>query len=260
MSRDSTPTARTLLALLLFAIWLAGARSEAADQCILVYQRNGKGFVHDNLAASAQALREVAAELKIACDVSTNAAVFSDDNLRRYHAIVFANSNNEAFESDAQRHAFQRYLQGGGAFMGIHSSTGSERQWPWFQQLQGAKFLRHPPLQKFAIRVSEPRHPSTAHLPAEWLWTDECYFFTNVNPNVRVLLALDPATLRDPKLSSEPGQQVRGQHALAWCHESEGGRRFYTSLGHKIEHYSDPQYRKHLRGALEWLLAANDPP
>jgi type 1 glutamine amidotransferase len=106
----------------------------------------------------------------------------------------------------------------------------------------------------------EPQHPSTAHLPAAWPWTDECYFFTNVNPGVRVLLALDPATLRDPKLASEPGQQVSGRHALAWCHEGDGGRRFYTSLGHKIEHYSDPQYRKHLRGALEWLLAKKHSP
>jgi hypothetical protein len=111
----------------------------AAEPRVLVYQRNGKGFVHDNLAASAAAIRELGEENGFAVEVSTNSAVFTDENLTNYQALIFANSNNEAFVSKAQRGAFQRYIRGGGGFMGIHSSTGSERHWPYFQKVQGAK-------------------------------------------------------------------------------------------------------------------------
>lgn len=240
------------LAALAWLLALLLSSSSCAAERLLIYQRNGKGYVHDNLAASAQALQEIAAGLNLETDLSTNATVFTAASLARYRAVIFANSNNEAFETEEQRAAFQKFIQAGGGFMGIHSSTGSERNWPWFQQLQGAKFLRHPPMQTFTAKVIEPRHPSTAHLPAQWRWTDECYFFTNANPNVRVLLALDPATLRDPKLASEPGQK------LAWCHEQEGSRRFYSSLGHKIEHYSEPAFRQHLAGGIRWILGKND--
>ena len=226
----------------------------AAEPRVLVYQKNGKGFVHDNLTASAAALQELRKQNGFGVDVSANAAVFVDETLKQYRALIFANSNNEAFENDDQRAAFQRYLRSGGGFVGIHSSTGSERQWAYFQRMQGAKFLRHAPLQKFTIDILDAKHPATAHLGSTWPWTDECYFFTNMNPDIRVLLAVDTRTLRDPKLETEPGQKSNGVFPLAWCHEFDGGRRFYTSLGHKIEHYSDPVFRQHLLGGIRWVM------
>lgn len=257
-----TPGSALKLLIAVMLLSTPGLQSSAETARLLIYQRNGKGFVHDNLAVTAQALREIAAENKWVAEVSTNAAVFSDNNLKRYRAVIFANSNNEAFENDEERAAFQRYLKSGGGFIGIHSSTGSERNWRWFQQMQGGKFHRHSPLQTFTVQVVDQSHPATAHYPANWRWTDECYFFTNLNPGIRVLLAADTTTLRDPKLDSLPGETLGGLFPLAWCHEGEGGRRFYTSLGHKIEHYSDPGFREHLRGGIRWVLgisAKNDP-
>ena len=226
----------------------------AAEPRVLVYQKNGKGFVHDNLAASAAAIRELGKEHGFDVDVSTNATVFREETLKKYAALIFANSNNEAFENDAQREAFQRYMRGGGGFVGIHSSTGSERQWTYFQQVQGAKFFRHSPMQKFTACVLDSKHPATAHLAGTWTWTDECYFFTNVNPRVHVLLAADTISLKDAKLETAPGQKVNGVFPLAWCNELDGGRQFYTSLGHKIEHYSDPVFRRHILGGIRWVL------
>jgi type 1 glutamine amidotransferase len=216
--------------------------------------------VHDNLAASATAIRELGKQNNFGVDVSINSAVFADETLKNYLALIFANSNNEAFENEAQRAAFQRFIRGGGGFVGIHSSTGSERQWSYFQQLQGAKFLRHSPLQKFTINVVERNHPATAHLANIWAWEDECYFFTNVNPNIHVLLAVNTNTLKDPKLAIAPGQKSNGVFPLAWCHEFDGGRVFYTSLGHKIEYYSDPNFRKHLLGGIRWVLGEKTTP
>lgn len=245
----------SVLYLLLTALILQGFLANAvAVPRLLVYQKNGKGFVHDNLAASAAAIRELGTRNGFGVEVSTNPAVFTDGNLKQYRALVFANSNNEAFDNEEQRAAFQRYLRGGGGFMGIHSSTGSERQWDYFRQLQGAKFLRHSPLQKFTVNVVDSKHPSTAHLAATWKWEDECYFFTNLNPGIRVLLAADTTTLKDAKLTTAPGEKSHGVFPLAWCHEFDGGRVFYTSLGHKIAYYSDPVFRRHLLGGIRWVM------
>jgi uncharacterized protein len=256
MKTKSATTATFLAALLL----LGSLSLPAAEPHVLVYQKNGKGFVHDNLTASAAAIRNLGRQHGFGVDVSTNPAVFADEMLNRYQALIFANSNNEAFDNEEQRAAFRRFIRGGGGFMGIHSSTGSERQWLYFQHVQGAKFFRHAPLQRFTIDVLDPKHPATAHLGPTWAWTDECYFFTNLNPRIRVLLAVDVKSLNDPKLETAPGQKVNGVFPLAWCHETDGGRVFYTSLGHKIESYSDPVFLKHLLGGIRWVLGGKTPP
>ena len=250
MKAQFAATARALIALLSLSclpVLAAGPR-------VLVFQKNGKGFVHDNLAASAAAIRELGTQNSFGVDLSTNPAVFADDNLKKYAALIFANSNNEAFDNQEQRAAFQRYIRSGGGFVGIHSSTGSERHWTYFQKVQGAKFFRHSPLQKFTIKGLDSKHPATAHLGGTWLWTDECYFFTNVHPGIHVLLAADTKMLKDPKLETAPGQKVNGVFPLAWCQEFDGGRQFYTSLGHKIEHYADPVFRQHILGGIRWVL------
>lgn len=241
------------IAIVLVALLLP-FRGFAFELRVLVYQKNGKGFVHDNLAASADAIRELGKQNGFSVDVSTNPAVFGDETLKKYQALIFANSNNEAFENETQRAAFKRYIEGGGGFVGIHSSTGSERQWNYFQQVQGAKFLRHSPLQRFTINVIDPNHPATAHLNKTWAWADECYFFTNLNSDIKVLLAVDTSTLKDPKLATAPGQKSNEVFPLAWYHQFDGGREFYTALGHKIEYYADPVFRQHLLGGIRWAL------
>jgi type 1 glutamine amidotransferase len=245
-------------------LFIASTPAPAADK-VLVYTRNfskdGKGFVHDNIAACANAIKELAAGNGFEADVSADPAVFTAASLKPYKALVFANSNNEAFAAEEQRAAFKAYIQGGGGFVGIHSSTGSERDWPYFQQVQGAKFLRHPPLQKFSIKVVDSTHPATAHLGKTWEWTDECYFFSNLNPGIKVLLALDTAVpLQDPAAEKQPAAQLNGQFPLAWCQEVDGGRAFYTALGHKIEYYADPTLRQHLLGGILWVIKLKQQP
>ena len=76
-------------------------------------------------------------------DVSDDPAAFTDQNLKRYKALIFDNTNNEIFDNEEQKAAFQRYIRAGGGFVGIHSASGSMRQWPWFWSVVGGKFSRH---------------------------------------------------------------------------------------------------------------------
>jgi uncharacterized protein len=247
MLRGTTVIIAALMAFAASALGAEGTR-------VLVYTKNGKGFVHENIAASTAAIRQLGAENGFAVDASTNPAIFTDENLKQYAAIIFCNSNNEGFDTDAQRGAFKRFNQSGRGFVGIHSASGSERQWPYYWEMLGGKFVRHPPLQKFTLQVIDRKHPATAHLGATWEWTDECYYLDNLNPDIHILLVADLTTLKDPQREKYPGKIFGDRFPLSWCHEFDGGRQFYTALGHKPEHYSDPVLRQHILGGILWAM------
>jgi uncharacterized protein len=244
---------RAVLVLLVFA-----AAAWAASPRVLVYTRNytpdGKGYVHDNIASSIAAIKKMGAENGFEVDASDDPKLFTPATLKRYAVLIFSNSNNEAFENDEQRAAFREYIEGGGGFVGIHSATGSEREWPYYWSVVGGKFLRHPRLQPFTVRVKDAQHPATRNLPAEFVWDDECYYHEHMAPGLNVLLVTDPARLDDPKKGEYPGDRFGDSLPLAWYQNVGKGRVFYTALGHKKEHYSDPILTRHILGGIQWAM------
>lgn len=250
---------RTRILLLLgVTLWSAFAVA-APEPRVLVYTKNqiGKGlYVHDNIAASVAALKKLGAENGFAVDVSDDPAVFTPDNLKKLRELIFDNTNNEILDTEDQKAALQQFIRAGGGFVGIHSTSGAMRHWPWFWSLVGGKFVRHPKLQTFTIHVKDPEHPSTAHFPPTFEWTDEFYYTDHMPPGLHVLLAGDLRTLTDPdpRKDQYPGKLFGDEFPLAWCHEFDGGRAWYTALGHQKEHYSDPLFTKHLLGGILWAM------
>jgi len=232
--------------------------SLVAERKILVYTRNfvttGKGYVHENIQASVDAIRKMGAGHAFAVDVADDPRVFTDENLKQYRALVFSNSNNEAFENDAQRDAFRRYIESGGGFVGIHSASGSERNWPYYWLVLGGRFVRHPKFQSFVVWVKDPDHPATRGLPASFEWADECYYLDQLNPDIHPVLVTDPAKIADPEKAVYPGDRFGEALPLAWYHEFDGGREFYTALGHRKEDYGNPLLYEHIQGGILWVL------
>ncbi|KIR61350.1 MULTISPECIES: ThuA domain-containing protein [Micromonospora] len=208
---------------------------------ILLFTRT-TGFRHDSIPAGVRTMRE----LHDAAENTEDPAAFTPDNLARFAAVVFLNTNGDVL-TDAGRTAFEAYVRGGGGFLGVHSAAATEYGWAFYRELVGAWFDRHPPVQPARITVAEPRHPATAHLPTTWERVDEWYDFRS-RPDARVLLRADESTYR--------GGTMGGDHPLAWCHERCGGRSFYTALGHTVESYAEPEFRAHLAGALRWVARA----
>lgn len=238
----------------MISAFVSAQNPDLMGKSILIYTRNGEGYVHDNIAASVTALKEICKELGIQTTSSDDPAIFENKKLNRFDAIIFSNSNNEAFLTDEQRTNFQNYIRSGKGFMGIHSANASERDWEWYRQMLGGKFVRHPALQDFDIFVIDKYHPSTSHLPEIWKWEDECYYSNYLNPSLHIILTADLSTVEDSKKEVYPGKVFGDQFPLAWCHEFEGSRVFYTALGHKIEYYKDENFRKHLKGGIIWIL------
>ncbi len=264
---------------LLACLVVASALGAAPENRVLVYTKNqvGKGlYVHNNIPASVAALKKLGGENYFAVDVSDDPAAFTDQNLKRYKALIFDNTNNEIFDNAEQKAAFQRYIRGfkrlespkgaeqrvalwgyvtsGGGFVGIHSVTGSMRQWPWFWSVVGGKFSRHAKMQKFTIHVKDAKDPSVAHFPATFEWTDEFYYVDHMPEGLHVLLAGDLTKLDDPGKDKYPGKLFGDEFPLAWRHQFDGGREWYTALGHQPEHYADPLFTKHLLGGILWAM------
>jgi type 1 glutamine amidotransferase len=239
---------------LLCVLFVFAFFSAVAQKKILIYTHNGKGYVHENIPASVDALTRLCKENGYEAVSTDDPAAFTKEKLATYQCIIFSNTNNEAFDTEDQKQAFVNYIQKGGGFVGIHSASGSERQWPWYWAMLGGKFVRHPKFQPFTIKVIDTNHPATSFLGGEWKWEDECYFTNQLNPDIHVLLAVDLTTVEDEKKVEYPGTTFGNYFPLAWCHEYDGGRQFYTALGHDSKHYQDSNFLKHLLGGIKWAM------
>jgi type 1 glutamine amidotransferase len=223
---------------------------------VLVYTKNGKGYVHTNIPFAVAAIKEMGVQNGFSVDVSDDPSVFTDENLKKYSALVFTSTNNEVFDTDAQKVALMRYVQAGGGFVGVHAVTGTERNWEWFKRLVGGTFVRHAKHQKFKQVIIDKNHPSTAAIPANWENADECYYVTTMNPDIHVVLAHDLNSVDD----KDKPLWFGNSYPSAWYHEWDGGRQFYTALGHDGTMYNDPVFRKHILGGLEWVVSNNRKP
>jgi type 1 glutamine amidotransferase len=185
-------------------------------------------------------------------DASEDPTVFSDEGLSHYNVLVMLSPTGDILDAEQQA-AFERYIQAGNGFVGIHAASDTEFDWAWYGGLVGAFFRVHPDIQPATLIVENRVHPSTAHLPETWARTDEWYSFeTNPRDAVTVLISID-------ETSYSPGEsEMDGDHPIAWYHEYDGGRSFYTALGHTAESYSEPEFMAHVKGGIEWAARLSD--
>lgn len=221
---------------------------DGADE-ILVFSHTA-GFRHDSIPAAVSAIGGLGNAHGFAVHATEDRSVFNDEALDHYRAVVFLNTTGDILDPD-QEAAFQRFIQRGGGFVGIHAAADTEYEWTWYGQLVGAYFDSHPHIQPAEIRVIDTVHPSTTMLPRRWLRTDEWYNY-RMNPRgrVHVLAVLDEA-------SYEGGNQGI-DHPIAWCHAYEGGRSWYTGGGHTAESYSEELFLQHLLGGIQYAAGLAD--
>ena len=170
---------KRLTGLLLAALALT-TLARADEPKVLVYTRNfvtnGQGLRPRQHREQRRGHPEDGRRERFAVDVSDDPGVFTPANLKQYRAIIFSNSNNEAFANDAQRDAFRRYIHARRRVRRHPLGLRQRARVAVFWSVLGGKFLRHPKFQKFTVRVQDASHPATKDLPATFEWEDECYF------------------------------------------------------------------------------------
>ncbi|MGW1778065.1 ThuA domain-containing protein [Streptomyces sp. NPDC002143] len=212
---------------------------------LLVYTRT-TAYRHDSIpdaVAAVRALDEFAVH-------HTEDPADLEASLDGYAAVVFLSTSGEVLTS-AGRQRLAQYVEAGGGFAGVHAAACTEYDWPYYGELLGARFARHPQYQPGKAVIEDHDHPATRSLPTVWDFTDEWYDFrANPRGQVRVLAVVDE--------SSYEGGGMGADHPLVWCREQGQGRVFYTALGHAAEAYRDPDYLAHLRGGITWAAGVRD--
>jgi type 1 glutamine amidotransferase len=203
------------------------------------------GFRHDSIPAAIAAIQQLGADNGFHVDATEDSTLFTDDNLSQYQAVVFLLTTGTVLEPD-QKDAFQRYIEAGNGYVGVHSASDTEYSWPWYGQLLGTWFNDHPQIQQAEVDVVDHNHPSTANLPDVWIRSDEWYNF-QFNPRdngVNVLATVNESTYS--------GGMMGDDHPIMWYHDFDGGRSWYTAMGHESEYYSEPLFLQSLLGGIQY--------
>ncbi len=215
-----------------------------AQKRVLIFSKT-QGFRHSSIEKGAQVLKQLLDKEKITSDHSEDAGLFTDQGLKKYDAIIFLSTTGNILD-ETQQDAFVRYIQSGKGFAGIHAATDTEFDWPWYNGLVGAYFASHPAVQNAKIDVVDRKHIATKHLDPVWWHKDEWYNFKDVKEGLHVLMNLDE--------KSYNGGKMGDHHPISWSQNYDGGKVFYTGLGHTEESYDEPAFQKHLIGGILSVL------
>lgn len=212
---------------------------------VLLFTRTA-AYHHDSIPTAISALSDLQTAGGYLVEATDDPVRFTAAELARFRVVVFLMTTGDVLD-DQQQAAFADWISAGGGYLGIHSASDTEYDWPFYGGLVGAYFSQHPDIQQATVHVEEPSHPTMAGLPATWSRRDEWYDFrTNPRSTVTVLATVDE--------SSYAGGAMGADHPLVWAHATTGGgRAFYTAMGHTKESYAEPSFRQHLLLALRWV-------
>jgi len=250
-----TPICSTyrIVLLLVCTLFVFSSCSEE-DARILVFSKTA-GFYHASIPDGVEAIQKLGSEHGFAVDTTMDAGIFTEENLQQYAAVVFLNTTGDVLDH-FQETEFERFIQAGGGFVGVHSAADTEYHWGWYGRLVGGYFSDHPGIndphpnvQPGVLEVVNRDRPATEFLPERWERTDEWYSYKEMYNKVNVLMTIDE--------DSYQGGIDMGYHPIAWYHEYDGGRAFYTGLGHTSESYEEEEFLNHLLKGIEYAIGNN---
>lgn len=211
---------------------------------VLVFSKTA-GYRHASIETGVEAIIQLGMKNGFDVMATEDASLFTEESLQNYAAVIFLNTTGDVLDY-TQQAEFERYIQAGGGFVGIHAAADTEYDWPWYNKLVGAYFESHPEIQHATLKTIDKNHPSTAFYEDTWEKSDEWYNFKSINPDIHVLLEIDE--------SSYQGGTNGAHHPISWYHVYDGGRAFYTEMGHTDETYENADFLRHLLGGIQYAI------
>lgn len=233
----------------LAAVLLSSHAATPTPPRVLVFSKTA-GYRHEAIPTGVEVMRKICSENGFPLEATEDASRFTDGNLATKEVVVFLLTTQNVLNAE-QEAALMRFVRAGGGFVGIHSAADTEYDWEWYGELVGAYFRSHPPVQRARVVVEQPSHFTMRSLPRTSEWTDEWYDYReNPRPRVTVLATVDE--------SSYTAGVMGPDHPIVWCREFDGGRSWYTGLGHTVETWNDARFQAVLRDAILWVARRAD--
>lgn len=237
------------LFIITFSFFTTSCKKDATDDGVvipnvLIFSKT-KAFRHECIEPGTIALESYFKGHGINCSHSEDSSVISEEKLKPFDAIIFFQTSGNILDSNQQT-ALRKFIQSGKGFVGIHSAADTEYDWPWYINMIGAQFSDHPDIQSATLQRADTSRLVNKYLPTRWTRTDEWYNFKQAPTNIQVLLTIDETTYH--------GGAMGTNHPMSWCHEYDGGRAFYTALGHTVESYQDTLFLEHVLQGVKWAV------
>ena len=236
------PKKHLLLSLLLISFLTIDCNSQQIAK-VLVFSKTEQ-FRHKSIETGIESIKKLGVENHFIVHATENADELIK-NMYNYNALVFLSTSGNVL-TDSQQTKFEQYIKKGGGYVGIHAAADTEYEWPWYGKMVGAYFVSHPKQQEATINVIDTNHLATSFLEKEWRLFEEWYNYKEFNPAIKVLMKLDE--------NSYEGGENGENHPISWYHEYEGGKVFYTGLGHREETYKNPLFLKHILGGILYAM------
>ena len=239
--------------LTLFFILCTVAATQAQQFRVLLFTRTA-GFHHTSIHEGVEGVRKLAERHAFAVDWQESPSVFNDKQLERYDVVIFLNTTGDVL-NDEQQAAFEKFIRSGKGWVGVHAAADTEYDWDWYTKMAGMMFKIHPQQQTAYLDVVNSNFPGLERFPKRMLWTDEWYEYQKPykSDDLTFLIGVDEKSY-DPrtKWGENVGEGMGDFHPIAWYHNYDGGRAFYTGLGHIGLIYSDQTFLDHLYGGIYW--------
>jgi type 1 glutamine amidotransferase len=230
-----------------------GLAANAQKQFKALIVTTTNGWHHESLHAGVIALKDLATRNSFDAVLFEDPNSFNDKFLEQFQVVIFLNTTGDIFKPEQQK-ALEKFIQSGKGFVGIHSASDTEYDWEWYTKLVGRMFHIHPAVQTAKMQVLDSKFPGLQGFENGRLWTDEWYEFSaNKTTGLHDVLAVDESTY-SPKADwgAKKGQGMGKVHPISWYHDFEGGRSFYTALGHLPTNFSNDAFLNHLYAGILW--------
>ncbi len=237
--------------LLLLALTFSSA-TFAQQFKVLLYTKTA-GFHHESIHEGVAAIRQLAARNNFSVTWQENATVFNDKDLANFSAVIFLNTTGDIL-NDEQQASFEKFIRSGKGYVGIHAASDTEYDWAWYTKMVGMMFKIHPAQQTAYLKVEDANFPGMERFPKKFLWTDEWYEFGELKAtDLHYLISVDEKSYNPyAKWGANEGKGMGKFHPISWYHDYDGGRAFYTALGHIPLTFSDQSFLDHLYGGIYW--------
>jgi type 1 glutamine amidotransferase len=244
--------------LLLSLIGTFAASTAHAEQFGVALFTKTAGWHHESILEGVTAVRELGKLHDFTVFWSEDPKrIFNDNELKKYKAVIFLSTTGDAL-NDEQQAAFERYIKAGGGFVGIHAAADTEYDWAWYTKMVGHMFHIHPAVQSASMKVENANFPGMDRFPKRFLATEEWYEYDAARSKLNYLLSVDEKTYKPyAKWGPKEGKGMGNFHPIAWYQEYDGGRAFYTGLGHLPATFSDAAFRHHIYGGIYWAATGN---